>query len=183
MTGGVSADRRRAMLRTAMGPAIAEALADPRVIEIMVNPDGGAAPGQARRGSNRHRGSYGGRAGRAIIRLVASHARAEVHGDAPIVSAELPPHVEGRAGERFEGRAAPRVDRAVLLDPQACGTALQPRRLCDRWHHDAGGRRSSESLRHAALQYPGRGRHQLGQDHARQRPCSRRWPGSTSASS
>jgi len=40
MTGGISADRRRAMLRTAMGPAIAAALADPRVIEIMVNPDG-----------------------------------------------------------------------------------------------------------------------------------------------
>jgi len=33
-------DRRRAMLRTAMGPAIAAALADPAVIEIMVNPDG-----------------------------------------------------------------------------------------------------------------------------------------------
>src|SRR3546814_9114623 len=35
-----SSDRRRAMLRTAMGPAIAGALADPAVIEIMVNPDG-----------------------------------------------------------------------------------------------------------------------------------------------
>ncbi|KAK0340545.1 hypothetical protein LTR94_030075, partial [Friedmanniomyces endolithicus] len=42
-----------------------------------------------------------------IIRLVASHARAEVHGDAPIVSAELPPHIEGRAGERFEGVLPP----------------------------------------------------------------------------
>ena len=39
-TTSVSAERRRAMLRTAMGPAIAAALADPRVIEIMVNPDG-----------------------------------------------------------------------------------------------------------------------------------------------
>ena len=36
----VSADRRRAMLRTAMGPAIRAALEDPRVVEIMVNPDG-----------------------------------------------------------------------------------------------------------------------------------------------
>ena len=35
-----AADRRRAMLRTAMGPAIAAALADPLVIEVMVNPDG-----------------------------------------------------------------------------------------------------------------------------------------------
>ena len=36
----LSADRRRAMLRTAMGPAIASALADPATQEIMVNPDG-----------------------------------------------------------------------------------------------------------------------------------------------
>jgi hypothetical protein len=35
-----SAERRRAMLRSAMGPAIADALADPLVVEIMVNPDG-----------------------------------------------------------------------------------------------------------------------------------------------
>ena len=33
-------DRRRRMLRTAMGPEIAAALGDPLVIEIMVNPDG-----------------------------------------------------------------------------------------------------------------------------------------------
>ncbi len=37
---GASDDRRRAMLRTAMGPAIGQALADPLVVEIMVNPDG-----------------------------------------------------------------------------------------------------------------------------------------------
>jgi type IV secretion system protein VirB11 len=42
-----------------------------------------------------------------IVRLVASHARAEVHGEKPIVSAELPPHAEGRAGERFEGLLPP----------------------------------------------------------------------------
>ena len=33
-------DRQRTMLRTAMGPFIAEALADPKVVEVMVNPDG-----------------------------------------------------------------------------------------------------------------------------------------------
>jgi P-type conjugative transfer ATPase TrbB len=107
MSGTLSAERRRAMLRTAMGPAIAAALAEPAVIEVMVNPDGALRldvlgegrvdtdvrmePAQVER----------------IIRLVASHARAEVHGDAPIVSAELPPHAEGRAGERFEGILPP----------------------------------------------------------------------------
>ncbi len=107
MTAGISADRRRAMLRTAMGPAIAEALADSRVIEIMVNPDGALRLDRLGEG----RTDTGVRMDAAqverIIRLVASHARAEVHGDAPIVSAELPPHVEGRAGERFEGVLPP----------------------------------------------------------------------------
>jgi len=103
----ISVDRRRAMLATAMGPAIAAALSDPQVIEIMVNPDGALrvdilgegrvdtdvtiAPAQVER----------------IIRLVASYARAEVHGDAPIISAELPPQSQGRAGERFEGVLPP----------------------------------------------------------------------------
>ena len=106
MTGAASSERRRAMLRTAMGPAIAAALGDSRVIEIMVNPDGALRldllgegrvdtdlrldPAQVER----------------IIRLVASHARTEVHAGAPIVSAELPPHGEG-AGERFEGVLPP----------------------------------------------------------------------------
>ena len=35
-----SESRRRQMLRTAFGPAIAAALTDPAVIEVMVNPDG-----------------------------------------------------------------------------------------------------------------------------------------------
>ena len=34
-----SLDRRIQMLRTAMGPVIAAALADPDVVEIMLNPD------------------------------------------------------------------------------------------------------------------------------------------------
>lgn len=107
MTAGISGDRRRAMLRTAMGPAIAAALSDPRVTEIMVNPDGALRLDRLGEG----RSDTGLRMEAAqverIIRLVAAHARAEVHGDAPIVSAELPPHAEGRAGERFEGVLPP----------------------------------------------------------------------------
>ena len=34
-------NRKRAMLRSAFGPVIAAALAEPQVIEVMVNPDGG----------------------------------------------------------------------------------------------------------------------------------------------
>ena len=36
----VSEQRRRDMLRSALGSPISEALKDPAVIEIMVNPDG-----------------------------------------------------------------------------------------------------------------------------------------------
>jgi type IV secretion system protein TrbB len=95
-------ERRRNMLRTAMGPAIALALDEPDVVEVLVNPDG-------RLWLDRH-GS--GRAdtgvvltpheAERIICLVASHGRAEANGSSPIVSAELP-----ETGERFEGLLPP----------------------------------------------------------------------------
>ena len=95
------------MLKTAMGPAIAAALADPLVIEVMVNPDGALRLDRLGAG----RSDTGERLDAAqverIIRLVASHARTEVHGSAPVVSAELPPHGDGLAGERFEGLLPP----------------------------------------------------------------------------
>ncbi len=100
------AARSRAMLRTAMGPTIAAALADSEVIEIMVNPDGRLW--LDRLGNGRHDTGLIVEAAQVdrIIRLVASHARSEAHPGAPIVSAELPPHAEG-AGERFEGVLPP----------------------------------------------------------------------------
>lgn len=100
-------DRRRAMLRTAMGPAIAAALADPLVIEVMVNPDGSLRIDRLGEG----RIDTGERLDPAqverIIRLVASHIRAEVHAGNPVVSAELPPRDDGMSGERFEGILPP----------------------------------------------------------------------------
>ena len=106
MSESLSAARSRAMLRTAMGPTIAAALADAEVIEIMINPDGRLWLDRLGRG----RGDTGFRYEPAqverIIRLVASHARTEAHAASPIVSAELPPHGEG-AGERFEGVLPP----------------------------------------------------------------------------
>jgi P-type conjugative transfer ATPase TrbB len=95
-------ERRRSMLRTAMGPAIALALEEPDVVEVLVNPDG-------RLWLDRH-GSGRSDTGvvltpheaERIIRLVASHVRAEASGSSPIVSAELP-----ETGERFEGLLPP----------------------------------------------------------------------------
>ena len=119
---GAADDRRRAMLRTAMGPVIAAALANPRVIEIMVNPDGALrldilGEGRVDTGERLDAPQV-----ERIIRLVASHARAEVHGDAPIVSAELPASADGRASERFEG----------VLPPVATGPCFSIRKPATR---------------------------------------------------
>lgn len=110
-------DRQRTMLRTAMGPAIVSALADPAVIEVMVNPDG-------RLWIDRHgdgRIDAGKRIGAAeaerIIRLVASHIGQECHRERPVVSAELP-----ESGERFEGLLPP-------VSPAPCFAIRKPARV------------------------------------------------------
>jgi len=95
-------DRQHTMLRTAMGPAIAEALADPKVIEVMVNPDGKLwvdRHGDGRIDTGEHIGAI---QAERIIRLVASHIGQECHADRPVISAELPEN-----GERFEGLLPP----------------------------------------------------------------------------
>jgi type IV secretion system protein VirB11 len=122
MSVGESQARRQAMLRSAMGPEIAAALADPLVTEVMVNPDGIVRLDRLGHG----RSSTGARIEPSqverIIRLVASHARTEVHGAAPIVSAELPSLGDGLAGERFEG----------LLPPVALGPCFSIRKPAQR---------------------------------------------------
>jgi P-type conjugative transfer ATPase TrbB len=101
--------RSTAMLRSALGDAVAAWLDEPNVAEIMLNADGrlwvdrldsGMAdtgerlsPAQAER----------------IVRLVAHHAGSDVHRTSPRVSAELP---EG--GERFEGLLPPVVAQPVF---------------------------------------------------------------------
>jgi type IV secretion system protein VirB11 len=109
MSGGidtVSEGRRRAMLRTAMGPAIAAALADPLVLEVMINPDGALRLDRLGEGRTDTGTRFEPAQVERIIRLVASHVWTEVHAASPIVSAELPPHGDG-AGERFEGVLPP----------------------------------------------------------------------------
>lgn len=101
-----TAARQRAMLRTALGQVIGEALADPLVVEVMVNPDGAIRLDRLGAGCSDTGHRLGAEEAERIIRLVASHTRAEVHRDAPIVSAELPPH-GATAGERFEGLLPP----------------------------------------------------------------------------
>ena len=92
------------MLRTAMGAEIAGWLADPAVIEVMLNPDGRLWIDRLRTGIADTGGGMSAADGERIIRLVAHHVGAEVHAGCPRVSAELP-----ETGERFEGLLPPVV--------------------------------------------------------------------------
>ncbi|WP_337180258.1 P-type conjugative transfer ATPase TrbB [Sphingopyxis granuli] len=92
------------MLRTALGGAIADWLADPAVIEIMLNPDGRLWVDRLGVGIADSGLMLAGTDGERIIRLVAHHVGAAVHAGSPRVSAELP-----ETGERFEGLLPPVV--------------------------------------------------------------------------
>lgn len=98
------ATRGARMLRTALGNAIADWLDDPVVIEVMLNPDGRLWIDRLGEGISETGMAMSAADGERIIRLVAHHVGAEVHGAAPRVSAELPD-----GGERFEGLLPPVV--------------------------------------------------------------------------
>ena len=165
--------RRRQMLRTAFGPAIAAALADPQVIEVMLNPDGRLWLDKV--GSGRIDTGERIEAAEAerIIRLVAAHMRREVHDKAPIVSAELP-----ESGERFEGLVPP-----IVTAP--CFAIRKPAEVLYRLADYVTARiltpRQAEALgerRARAQEHRRRRRHLVGQDHAGQRAAGRgRGPG------
>ncbi|MBS1097832.1 P-type conjugative transfer ATPase TrbB [Gluconobacter sphaericus] len=95
--------RGMSMLRTAMGPAIARHLADPAIVEVMLNPDGRLWIDRLSEGLGDTGDLVTPADAERIIRLVAHHVGAEVHESAPRVSAELP------TGERFEGLLPPVV--------------------------------------------------------------------------
>ena len=92
------------MLRTALGPAIAQWLEDPTVIEVLLNPDGRLWIDRLREGLTETCECLSPADGERIIRLVAHHVGAEIHAASPRVSAELP-----ETGERFEGLIPPVV--------------------------------------------------------------------------
>lgn len=94
--------RTETMLKTAMGRTVASALADPSVVEIMLNPDGQLwieRHGEGRVNSGDVMQPH---EAERVIRLVGSHIGRDVTRDFPIISAELP-----GGGERFEGVLPP----------------------------------------------------------------------------
>ena len=92
------------MLRTALGPTIATWLDEDVVVEVMLNPCGRLWVDRLGEGLCETGAQLSPDDGERIIRLVAHHVGAEVHADAPRVSAELP-----GTGERFEGLLPPVV--------------------------------------------------------------------------
>lgn len=103
------ADRKVAALRQAMGPVIAQALADKLVVEVYANPDGKIWVDRIGEGRS-FTGEYLARddADR-ILRLLADHVGEVVTRDRPQISATLP-----ETGERFQGESMPIVARPAF---------------------------------------------------------------------
>jgi len=99
-----ASSRGARMLRTALGPEIEAWLSEASVIEVMLNPDGRLWIDRLGSGIADTGQTMSAETGERIIRLVAHHVGAEVHGGCPRVSAELPD-----TGERFEGLLPPVV--------------------------------------------------------------------------
>lgn len=103
------ADRKVAALRQAMGPVIAEALADRRVVEVMVNPDGKIWVDRIGEGRGFTGHLLGPDDANRILRLLADHVGEVVTKDRPRISATLP-----ETGERFQGVFMPLVSNPAF---------------------------------------------------------------------
>jgi type IV secretion system protein VirB11 len=94
----VQSRRKTEALRYALGDTIARALDDPRVVEVMVNPDGVIWTDRIGEGRKPTDVKISSDDAGAILRLLADHAGVVVNQDTPLVSATLP-----ETGERFQG--------------------------------------------------------------------------------
>lgn len=100
----IVADRKIAALRQAMGPVIAAALLEPRVVEVMVNPDGRIWVDRIGEGRSDTGERLAPSDADRILRLLADHVGEVVTRDRPRISATLP-----ETGERFQGAFMPIV--------------------------------------------------------------------------
>ena len=100
----VVTDRKVAALRAAMGPVIEGALAEPLVVEVMVNPDGRIWVDRIGEGRSWTGCLLAPADADRVLRLLADHAGEVVTRDSPRISATLP-----ISGERFQGAFMPIV--------------------------------------------------------------------------
>ena len=96
-----SQSRTLAMLASAFGAHVSEALSEPSVTEVMLNPDGHLWTDRHGQGRQDTGQTINPDDAERIIRLVASYKGESAHSGSPIISAELP------GGERFEGLLPP----------------------------------------------------------------------------
>lgn len=112
--------RLRASLEHNFGPVIMAALADPEVVEVMVNPDQTLWVERLGRGMEQA-GTFPHAQSRLVISLVASALDTTATPERPIVEGELPPLAAG-GGSRFEG----------LLPPVVAGPSFAIRKRASR---------------------------------------------------
>lgn len=100
--------RQQEGLYHALGPLIADALAQPDVVEVMANPDGNLWVDRGGVGRQKI-GRIEQSAAETTIRLLASHMGETVTSDRPAVAGVLP-----RSGERFQGLLPPLAERPAF---------------------------------------------------------------------
>ncbi len=108
------------MLASALTEPLRAALADPRVIEIIANPDGAVWIESVRTGLALAPERLDAAARERIIRLAASAIGESIDRAAPIVSAELP-----CGGERFEGMLPPIAEAPCFAIRKRAGALLR----------------------------------------------------------
>ncbi|WP_122523111.1 P-type conjugative transfer ATPase TrbB [Pannonibacter phragmitetus] len=111
MAGDRGAEARRRLvnnLRSSLGPTIMAALEDPRVVEVMLNPDGNLFVERIGSGVELS-GRMTSHDAETVIGKVAHALKTEVTADRPIISGELPPD-----GHRFEGILPPAAPAPVF---------------------------------------------------------------------
>lgn len=114
-----SQNRRSEMLLTALGAQVTDALDDPSVVEIMVNPDGRLWLDRHGIGRVDTGSQFSSHEVERVVRLVASHVGRDANSQTPIVSAELP-----LSGERFEGVLPPVTQRPCFSIRKPAGRII-----------------------------------------------------------
>ncbi|EKS9221495.1 Flp pilus assembly complex ATPase component TadA [Citrobacter freundii] len=115
-SAATSLDRRIQMLRTAMGPVIAAALADPDVVEIMLNPDRTLWVDRLSSGRMPLGVELSQDDGERIIRLVAAHVGAEVHRGRPLLTAGATSSGKTTLANALLAEIAATGDRVLVLE-------------------------------------------------------------------
>lgn len=106
--------RKLAALRYALGPVVLKALADPDVVEVMLNDDGKLWIESL--GKMTHADDVSADKAIDILNQVSSSLNGEISPQNPLVEGELPLN-----GERFEGIAPPVVERGIFAIRKKAG--------------------------------------------------------------